>query len=84
MLAAIAQDLGNGIADIDIGMVQHPMLRSSPAKVARPSQQPCDEVNRMRLEPKAAMAAPWTKTKSHCASKHLMKPMAAALAGTRT
>ena len=39
MLAAIAQDLGNGIADIDIGMVQHPMLRSSPAKVARPSQQ---------------------------------------------
>ena len=29
MLAAIAQDLGNGIADIGIGMVQqqHPMLR---------------------------------------------------------
>ena len=23
------------------------------------------------------MAASWTKTKSHCASKHLMKPMAA-------
>ena len=28
MLAAIAQDLGNGIADIGIGMVQHPMLRT--------------------------------------------------------